>query len=96
MILNTKTGELTEGRIFKKTYWLTKNQKKLLMLLSDNQMHSSKEICDYMGWNDSRTISLNVLNIERKVKGFLTGKKISIKNKYGVGYILEDIIELTY
>ena len=87
MILDTRTGELTEGTFFRKTYWLTLMHTKILEILSDNDAHTNTELCEKL--NVTPVCLRNHLHTLRKrVKG------IQIQTYRGFGVKLIDTIIL--
>ena len=87
MILDEKTGELTEGTFFRKTYWLTQMQTKLLAILSDNECHTYEELWEKLEVSPA-TLRVHLCTLRKKVKN------LSIKTQRGLWLKLIDIVVL--
>ena len=87
MILDIKTGELTRGSYFKKTYWLTPTQTYLLSYLVDNELHTYEELTKKTKMSDTY-IRVTIARIKQRVKD------IDITSLKRFGIRLEDRIKL--
>lgn len=83
MILNTRKYRLSDID-------LTKNEMKLILLLSDNKLHKMEECMEYLNVWGSVCVFRVIKSINKKTCDNF------IQNKRGHGYRIRAIIELDY
>lgn len=88
MVLDVTNHELTQGKYYKKTFHLTSIEQKIVLLLSDNVVHSLEEIQEYCEIS-KECVRTHVYYMKKKIKELTI---ITVKER---GYRLENSIWIT-
>lgn len=92
MVLDTKNNTLLVTILDSnmnselKTYTITKTQKRILLLLSDNEVHTYKELEEFCNGIYKRTINLLIGDFKKK--------SLRFKTRCGIGIQLLDYVRI--
>lgn len=87
MILNVRKNTVSYKN---NVYHITNKQKKLLLLLSDNELHTISDIKEYMGYTHTQGIRTHFNNISELIYG------IEIYKRKYTGYALNTKVLIDY
>lgn len=88
MILNVEDRKLIYGMKRKEVFKLTKRQNRVLMLLSDNELHLTEEIRDFALINSCEATRHVIYELRKKIP------YLEIQTKNTLGYKLNSIIKI--
>lgn len=93
IIYNTKESELIDITDYRRNKKISKKKGKILMLLSDNELHSIEEINEFIYGKSNKNniywknkIIVLMFRLKKRIKNF---KEIKINNKRGIGYMMK-------